>query len=136
MALWRLYYHIVWAVKSRFSLITDDIEKPLYQYLIGKADSLGGVVHTIGGIEDHIHLAVSIPPKIAVSDFVGKMKGSSSHHVSNEIQKAFAWQRGYGVFSFGLKQLETAVNYIRNQKKHHREGSIIRALEKFDDESD
>jgi putative transposase len=40
MALWRLYYHIIWATKKREPLITNDIEKKLYGYLIGKADHL------------------------------------------------------------------------------------------------
>jgi REP element-mobilizing transposase RayT len=50
MALWRLYYHLVWAAKERQPLITPDKEPKLYSYIIGKADALGSIVHAIGGI--------------------------------------------------------------------------------------
>ena len=61
MALWRLYYHLVWATKERQPLITLEKEPKLYNYIIGKADALGSIIHAIGGIENHIHLVVSIP---------------------------------------------------------------------------
>lgn len=70
MALWRLYYHLIWATKERQPLITPNIETKLYSYIIGKADALGSIIHAIGGIENHIHLVASIPPKISISDFV------------------------------------------------------------------
>ncbi|GAX43533.1 transposase IS200-like protein [Tolypothrix sp. NIES-4075] len=101
MALWRLYYHLIWATKERQPLITCDRETQLYSYIIGKADELGSIIHAIGGVENHIHLVASIPPKLSISDFVQNIKGSSAHylnHLSSE-QDAFGWQRGYGVFS-------------------------------------
>jgi putative transposase len=76
MALWRLYYHIVWATKQRQLLISSDIEDKLYAYLIGKANSLDCIIHAIGGIEDHIHLVVSIPPKLSIAEFVKTLKGN------------------------------------------------------------
>jgi len=139
MALWRLYYHVVWATKDRSPLITTDIESKLYDYMIGKADSLNCITHAIGGIENHLHLVVSIPPKLSIAEFVQNLKGSSSHHVNYFIsndQTTFAWQRGYGVFSLGDKKLDTAVNYVINQKQHHQKGTLIPLLEKDSDEDD
>ena len=132
MALWRLYYHLVWGTKERHSLITTDIEPMLYGYILGKAHTLGGVAHAIGGMEDHIHLIVSIPPKISIADFVQRIKGSSSHylnHLQIELPFEFGWQRGYGVMSMGRKQIDTAVAYVRNQKTHHEQNDVIPALE-------
>jgi REP element-mobilizing transposase RayT len=77
MALWRLYYHLVWATKERQPLITREREGKLYGYIISKADELGTIIHAIDGIENHIHLVASIPPKISISDFVQKIKGST-----------------------------------------------------------
>ena len=71
MALWRLYYHLVWTTKNRQYLITPDKESTLYNYIIGKADSLGCIIHGIGGIEDHIHLVASIPPSLSIAEFAG-----------------------------------------------------------------
>ena len=139
MALWRLYYHIVWATKERMPLITPDIEERLYGYLVGKADYLESIIHALGGVEDHIHLVVSIPPKHSVAEFVRKLKGSSSHHVNSEVlddSGSFRWQRGYGIFSLGGKQLDKAVAYVRKQKLHHAEGTTISVLEQSMHEND
>jgi len=139
MALWRLYYHVVWATKQRLPLITTAIESELYGYVIGKAHALGCITHAIGGIEDHIHSIVSIPPKLSISDFVRAIKGSSAHHINHsgfDSPDRFAWQRGYGVFSLGSKQLPRAVNYVRDQKKRHREENLVSHLEKVTEEDD
>ena len=57
-------------------MITVDIEAILYKSILDKADSLGCIIHAIGGIEDHIHMVVSVPPKISVADFVGQIKAT------------------------------------------------------------
>ncbi len=127
------------ATKNRLPLITGDIEEKLHGYIVGKADFLNCIVHAIGGIEDHVHLAVSIPPKLSVSDFLGQIKGSSSHHVSHGLgncQKEFSWQRGYGVFTLGETQLGRATEYVLNQKQRHLEGNLIRLLERVEEEDD
>jgi putative transposase len=137
---WRTYYHIVWSTTNRLPLITDSIEIELYEYIKNKCHALECPLHAIGGISDHIHLVTSIPPSIAVSEVVRRIKGSSSHFV-NRIQpnlsislapdreSSFAWQREYGVFSLGGQQLDRAVAYVMNQKEHHTQGSIERFLE-------
>ena len=102
--------------------------------MIGKANSHRAIVHALGGIEDHIHLVVSIPPTISIADFVKHIKGSSAHHINcgpRRFGLMFRWQRGYGVFSLGAKQLPAAVAYARNQKVHHRSGTLIEALEEI-----
>jgi REP element-mobilizing transposase RayT len=138
MALWRLYYHLVWTTKERQPLITIDLETQLYGYIIGKADQLGSIIHAIGGIENHIHLIASIPPKLSISDFVQNLKGSSAYHLNHlsSSKDVFAWQRGYGVFSLGSKQLEQAVAYVKNQKTHHFNGTTISSLEQHNHEDD
>ncbi len=139
MAYWRHYYHLVWATDKRLSLITPKVEDELYGYVIGKAAALHCVTHAIGGIENHLHVVASIAPKISVADFVGQLKGSSSHHLNYylpELQHGFEWQRGYGSFTLGKKQLDTAVEYVLNQKEHHRNGTTIAALERDDEEED
>ena len=134
MALWRLYYHFIWTTKERQPLIMPEMERSLYGYIIGKAYAMGAIIHAIGGIEDHIHVVASVPPKMSLSDFVRFAKGASAHHVNrmyNGIESDFAWQRGYGVFSLGSKQLPDAVAYVLNQKKHQRENSIVTQLEEY-----
>lgn len=139
MNLWRLYYHLVWATKKRQPLITANKETELYRYIIGKADALGSIIHGIGGIENHIHIVASIPPSLSIADFVKNVKGSSAHFLNHTFPNsgpAFSWQRGYGVFSLGGKQLTQAVEYVKHQKTHHLQGTTVASLERDDAEND
>ena len=132
MSFWRTYYHLIWSTSSRQPLITPDREQELYGYIIGKSDAISCIVHAINGMEDHLHIVASIPPKISVSDFVKQIKGSSAYHMNHihsSLKLSFAWQEGYGVFTLGSKQLEIAKTYVANQKIHHAEKTIIKALE-------
>ncbi|MBE9102848.1 IS200/IS605 family transposase [Vacuolonema iberomarrocanum] len=130
MSTWQTYYHLVWATGDRTPLITDPIRPELYQYMQAKAKSLDCWFHAIGGIEDHVHLIVSIPPKLAIAQFVKRIKGSSSRHLNKTFpDQTFAWQREYGVFSLGRKQLPDAIAYVENQKHHHDTQTLIRGLE-------
>jgi putative transposase len=138
---WRTYYHIVWSTANRLPLITENIEIELYEYIKTKCHVLECPLHAIGGVSDHIHVVISIPPSIAVSEIVRRIKGSSSHFANRiesdrrsfppvrEGDSTFAWQREYGVFSLGGQQLDRAVSYVMNQKEHHAQGSIERFLE-------
>ena len=134
MALWRTYYHLVWATRERIPLITEAIEAQLYGHIIGKAIEMDSLVHAIGGVDDHIHVVASIPPKHAIADVVKRLKGSSSFFINRDLAAlirpmAFRWQRGYGVFSLGRTQLPVAVRYVRKQKAHHAEGTVMSKLE-------
>jgi putative transposase len=139
MSLWRLYYHVVWATKNRESSIDVDLETELYNYIIGKADFLKCIVHAVNGTDNHIHLVVSIPPTLSIAEFVKNIKGSSAHHLNHDFltdANQFAWQPGYGVFSLGGQQLPRAIAYVRNQKIHHSQGTIIRSLEETTNDDD
>ncbi len=133
MPFWRLYYHIVWGTYQREPLLAGEVEHQVYGALLGKAEELGIVVHAIGSVEDHIHLAVSIPPRLAIADCIRHFKGSSARYV-NQLQGAsrkFGWQDGYGVLSFGERSLTQVVTYVQGQKEHHRQGSTLAIYERM-----
>ena len=121
MSFWRLYYHIVWATKGREPWLNGELERLVYGAILGKAEDVGVKVHAIGNADDHIHVLVSIPPADSVGTVVGLLKGASSHYVndSGKVAWEFAWQEGYGVVSVGERSLRDAVDYVRNQRKHH-----------------
>lgn len=135
MPYWKLYYHFVWGTKNRLPLIDSTLEPELYRVIAAKAQDMGGFVHALGGIEDHVHLGVSIPPKLAPAKFIGDVKGNSSHSVNPVIKPDFEfyWQDEYGVLSFGERNLPSVVRYIRNQKQHHADGTYIAAMERMDE---
>lgn len=132
MPYYRLFYHLIWGTKNREPLIQTDFETPLHNVITAKAKELGALVYAVGGIEDHLHLVATVPPRIALSDFIGQVKGNSSHFVNHELSLTydFKWQAEYGVVSFGGKQLDMVVKYVRNQRQHHAEGTIIPFLER------
>jgi putative transposase len=131
MPYWRLFYHFVWGTKNREPLIAPEWENSLHNAIAAKAADLGAFVHAVGGIEDHAHLVVSVPPKIALSTFIGQVKGNSSHFVNHELDVSiyFGWQAEYGVVSFGGKMLDMVVRYAKNQRKHHTDGTTVTMLE-------
>lgn len=126
-------FHITWHTKNSLPMITPRIEDRLYHYLTHKIiETPGAYLHAIGGIETHVHIGISLEPNILISDWVGKLKGGSSHYINHEVaQKALEWQRGYGIVSFGTRDLKWVIEYIRNQKEHHRSGTIYNRLERI-----
>jgi putative transposase len=127
--------HIVWHTKESRPLLTPDVEEFTHHYLRGRLINTKGVfVHEIGGTENHVHVAVSIAPTITISELIGQLKGSSSHEANHQFPrrgKVLEWQEGYGVVSFGSKDLKWVMEYIRNQREHHARGKIFDRLERM-----
>jgi len=132
MPYWRLFYHFTWGTKLREPLIDPGFEADLHRVIAAKALELQAVVHAVGGIEDHVHLVVSVPPKLALSTFIGQVKGNSSHFVNQVARPSstFAWQEEYGVVSFGERHLGWVVQYTLQQREHHEAGTTITRLER------
>ena len=131
--------HLTWHVLESQPIITETIEERLHRYILSYAlQSKGVIVHRVGGTETHIHMAVSVPPTLLVSEWIGRIKGASSHHVNQELvnRKLLDWQVGYGVVSFGTRDLSWVVDYIANQKEHHARGTTHESLERIDQEDD
>jgi REP element-mobilizing transposase RayT len=136
MPYWQLYYHLVWTTRNRAPLVTPELEPQLHGYLRGKGLDLEGIVHAVGGVQDHVHVVASIPPRVAVAAFVGKLKGASSHWVNHlaEHEGRFDWQEGYGVFSIGRRSLPAVVRYALEQHDRHRMNRLIAWLEQTEEE--
>ena len=136
MPYWRAFYHIVWATKNRQPLVMPDVETMIYGFIQSKAIALGGTVFALNGISDHVHLVTSIPPSIAVSTFVGQVKGvaSTRFNKSGIRETPLFWQDSYGVFTFDHKRLPNLIAYVQNQKKHHADKNTLRILERMDDQ--
>jgi putative transposase len=125
--------HFVWHTGDNRPILTPACEAVVYDAIRRKAASLRGVlVRAIGGTEDHVHVAVSIPPTLLISEFVGQLKGYSTWCVNQSSVLAgerFSWQAGYGVVTFGTRDLQWVVGYIARQKEHHAKGMTFPRLE-------
>src|SRR5438874_11153795 len=92
--------HFTWHVKGSLPIISAEIGPGLYRYIRSYSlQSKGLIFHEIGGTETHVHIAVTIPPTLLISDWIGKIKGASSHYVNHKLanRKLLDWQTGYGV---------------------------------------
>jgi putative transposase len=132
--------HLVWHTKLSRPLLKPNVEAMTFACLREKAAALGDIfVHEIGGTETHVHLAISIEPTVMIADMVGGLKGYSSHEVNRRVglgRTVLQWQTGYGVVSFGTKDLRWVVEYVRNQKEHHAEGKAFERLERIHRDDD
>ncbi len=117
----QLNYHVIFATKYRKQWIARGQRERLYQYVGGIVRSIEGHLIEIGGIEDHVHLLLNIPPTIAVSDAVRTIKANSSKwiHETRVFDVAFSWQKGYGAFTVSYSQCPVVRRYIQNQELHH-----------------
>ena len=115
--------HLVFSTKDRRKSIPKEFQARLWSYLVGICKKEGIFVHSIGGMADHLHLLVQIPPSLAVAKAVSAIKANSSRW-SNEQGHKFSWQQGYAAFSVSASIVPTVVRYIQNQELHHRKMSF------------
>lgn len=115
-----LHYHLVFSTKDRVPFIDTSFQPDLHAYMGGIVRNLGGVPLQIGGIDDHAHLLVGLKASHRLDYFLRDVKAGSSGWTRREHNDGFAWQPGYAAFSVSPSHLESAANYIRNQRDHHR----------------
>jgi REP element-mobilizing transposase RayT len=118
--------HIIFSTKNRQPFIDINLEAELYAYIVSVSSSHGSYVYKIGGVEDHLHILLSLPRTLSTSDLLEEIKKTSSKWVKTKEQKyhCFSWQKGYGSFSVSMSQRPIIENYIENQKEHHKKQSF------------
>ena len=130
-----LHYHIVFGTKNRAPVIDAKWRLRLYDYLGGIVHRLGGFSKRIGGIDDHVHLLVSLKSTHNLADLMRELKKASSVWVHDTLgEKQFAWQEGYAAFTVSASGLDAVAKYIANQEQHHKMKSfrdeLVEMLEK------
>ncbi len=113
----QLLYHVVFSTKNRKPYLSNQQQREaIFAYMAGVVKNLDGFALEIGGWSDHVHLLVRIPAKHAVSEFIGRLKASTSRHNNQscgQIHK-FGWQDGFGAFSVSMSQKDKVARYILN----------------------
>lgn len=119
----KLYYHIVFSTKNRQRFVSNSIENELHKYVCGIIRGFGGQAIEVNGTTDHIHILAIVPPTVSISDALRTIKANSSKwvHDTTPTLATFGWQDGYSAFTVSESQVESARQYIRDQKTHHRE---------------
>jgi putative transposase len=121
-----LHYHVIFSTKNREKWIESDLEQRIWAYLGGIARENNVTPVLIGGVEDHVHLLLGLPPVFALSNAVKVIKGGSSKWIKETFPALakFGWQDGYAAFTASKSHLPELVAYIRDQREHHRRKSF------------
>jgi len=122
----QIYIQTVFAVRGRQSLIHQSWENHLYKYITGIVQSKNQKMIAINGMPDHIHILIGMKPTCCLSDLVREIKKSSNDYINyNQFCRSkFIWQEGYGAFSYSQTSLQDVINYVHNQKEHHKKQSF------------
>lgn len=116
-----LLTNLVFSTKDREPLIVPELKPELYAYLGGLARELKGKSYGINGTPNHVHMLVSLPPVVSISEALRFIKANSSGWVHDKWpRRLFAWQLGYGAFSVSKSNVPDVLKYISNQEAHHR----------------
>ena len=134
----QLYYHLIWATHARDPHIHRSWRPQLLQIIDEEARKLGGHPIRHNAMPDHMHLLTRLPPTIALSDFLGRLKGATSFRANREIKPKFklVWQEGYGALTLRKDELDKVKHYIDQQEAHHRSGRLSDILECVESEDD
>jgi len=133
----QIYIQVVFAVRGRQSLINPEWEIKLHKYITGIIQKKDQKMLSINGMPDHIHFLIGMKPACCLSELVREVKKSSNEYIKeNKFSKfKFSWQEGFGAFSYSQSHLDKIINYINNQKIHHKKMTFkqeyLNILEKF-----
>ena len=122
----KILIHYVFSTKNREKIMTAPLQERLWAYMGGIAKGNNMKALAIGGIEDHVHLLISLPVTLSISKAIQLIKGGSSKWVHDTFPdyNKFNWQEGYGAFSVSISQIKNTIAYINRQKEHHLKESF------------
>lgn len=127
-----LHYHLVFSTKHRQPKISKAWRDRLHEYMGGTVHGLGGHPEGIGGVEDHVHLLVSLRATHCLADFMRELKKDSSAWVHDTVgARDFAWQEGYSAFTVSATARAQVHEYIAHQEQHHAHKHFLDELKEM-----
>lgn len=118
----QIFYHLIFGTKHRKATIAEENCEQLYKYIWGIIRNKRCKLYRINGAEDHIHILSDLHPSISLANYIKDIKIASNGWMKeNGLFPGFEeWQDGYGAFTCSIKEKDTIINYIKNQKEHHK----------------
>ena len=122
MAYRQIFYHIIFGTRNREATIAEGHCEELYKYIWGVIKNKNCKLYRINGIEDHIHIFSDLHPSISLADYIKDIKVASSIWMKEcgKFPKFKGWQDKYGAFTYSIKEKDIIINYVKNQKEHHK----------------
>jgi putative transposase len=126
-SIWHCQYHIIWTPKYRYSVLKGEVKKEVELCIRTYASQQKCIIVELNVVIDHVHLLVKIPPKIAVSNFMGAIKGRTAIRIFQKFPKLknkpywgnHFWAQGYCVDTVGL-DAEMIKKYVKYQDKKEK----------------
>ncbi len=139
----QLFIHLVFSPQLHSPIQSIAHQEIVFKFLAGLVNSMGSKSLAVNGMFDHVHLFFGWKPKpgVSIPDVVKELKRASSNFIKQEdLMRKFAWQSGYGSFSYSMSHVDNVINYIINQKEHHKKKTFreeyIKMLDDFQVEYD
>lgn len=136
MSLVHLYVHVIFRTKYSVPVIPHEHADNLYRYVWKIISESGSKLLRINGMEDHIHLFIALNPSTSLSDLIRNIKANSSKWMKKQHQfhEFLGWASEYAAFSYSEKEKSTVINYIKNQREHHKRISFQDEVARFYEE--
>jgi putative transposase len=129
----QLHIQFIFAVKYRKALIGRQWNDQLHKYITAIFQTNKHKMLQINSEPDHIHILIGMRPDQSISAIMQEVKADSSRWINEQklcVEK-FAWQEGYGAFSYSKRQVPDIIRYIQNQEQHHRKKSFLNEYREY-----
>jgi len=122
-----LFVHLVWSTWDRLPMIDQAIERRLLREIESEAIKMRCIVLALNSMPDHVHIVLVMPSIVTIADLAKQLKGASSHFVNEVLrpEMPFKWQGSYGAFTVSRWDVDKIVTYVRNQKEHHADETLL-----------
>lgn len=122
----QILYQIVFSTKYRQHVLGKENRPELFRYIWGILDHKKCHLYRINGVEDHLHMVLSLHPTVSLASLVKDVKLASSGFIKgNSLFPGFpGWQDGYGAFTYSFNEKDTLIEYVKNQEAHHETKSF------------
>ena len=129
----QLHIQFVFAVKYRASLIQNEWKDELHKYITSIFQNKKHKMLQINSMPDHIHILIGMRPDQSISHLMQNVKTGSSKWINDKkfCKSAFAWQGGYGAFSYSKSHIQNVIRYIQNQENHHKKQTFLDEYRQF-----
>ena len=123
----QLHIQLVFAVKFRAALIQKEWKPRLHQFITGIFQANEHKMLQINSMPNHIHIFIGMRPSQSISALVQNVKTESSKWIKNNklCNSQFAWQEGFGAFSYSKTHVDRVIRYIQNQDAHHKKETFL-----------
>ena len=118
----QILYQIVFSTRNRKKSLRKTGRQELSKYIHGILKNKNCHLYRINGVEDHLHIVTHIHPTIAVACLIKDIKLATTEYIEYEfLFPGFdGWQDGYGAFTYSIGAKDNLIEYVKNQKEHHK----------------